>query len=316
MTPIVTLTMNPTVDIAAVARNVVHTFKVRCTSVRHDPGGGGVNVARVVHSLGEEVTAVYTAGGPSGDRLRLLLERMGLDQRALPVADDTRDSFTVFDHATGNEFRFVLPGPELSQSEWRSCLDVLRSLRASYLVLSGSLPRGVPEDFYAQAARIGSEGGARVLLDTSGEALRAALDQGVYLIKPNLRELAELTGGAADEEPDRARLARSVVEAGKAEIVALTLGHEGALLAWRDGTLRMRPPPVSTRSAVGAGDSFLGGFVVGLARGRPLTDSFRLAMAAGAAALLTPGTELCRSGDVLRLYDETAWSELSSDLAG
>lgn len=311
----VTLTMNPAVDIAAVAQHVEHTFKVRCASVRHDPGGGGINVARVVHKLGGPVLAVYTGGGPPGERLRQLLDREGLHQRLIPIEDDTRDSFAVFESGTGNEFRFVLPGPELRETEWRSCLELLRSLEMDYLVLSGSLPLGVPEDFYAQAARIAKERGARVLLDAAGTALKAALSEGVYLVKPNLRELMDLTESTADAEADQARLAQSLIAVGNAEIVALTLGHEGAHLVWKDSTLRLRPPPVSTQSAVGAGDSFLGGFVVGLAQGWALTDSFRLAMAAGAAALLTPGTELCRPEDVMRLFNETLWSDLVSDPA-
>lgn len=315
MKSIVTLTMNPAVDIAAVAQHVEHTFKVRCTSVRHDPGGGGINVARVVHKLGGTVLAVYTGGGPPGDRLRQLLDREGLNQRLIPIEDDTRDSFAIFESATGNEFRFVLPGPELRETEWRSCLGVLRSLEMDYLVLSGSLPRGVPEDFYAQAARIAKERDARVLLDAAGVGLKAALNEGVYLVKPNLRELMDLTESTADAEADQVRLAQSLIATGKTENVALTLGHEGAHLVWKDGTLRLRAPPVTTQSAVGAGDSFLGGFVVGFVRGWSLTDSFRLAMAAGAAALLTPGTELCRPEDVMRLFNETLWSDLVSDPA-
>jgi len=316
MKSIVTLTMNPTVDIAAVAENVVHTFKVRCTSVRHDPGGGGINVARVVHKLGSEVIAAFPAGGPPGNRLQQLLDREGLCQRLVAIKDDTRDSFTVFERATGNEYRFVLPGPELHESEWRSCLDLLKCLPMNYLVLSGSLPRGVPENFYAQAARTAKKQGARVLVDTAGTALKAALDEGVYLVKPNLRELMDLTECTANEKAEQAQLARSLIKTGKAEIVALTLGHKGALLAWDDDTLHLRAPLVTTQSAVGAGDSFLGGFLVGLVRGWALTDSFRLAMAAGAAALLTPGTELCRPEDVVRLYIETNWKELASDPAG
>jgi len=290
---------------------VVHTFKVRCTSVRHDAGGGGINVARVVHRLGLEVTAIYTAGGPSGQRLHQLLDREGLQQRIVAIESDTRESFTVFERASGNEYRFVLPGPELREPEWRSCLELLRGLPMDYLVLSGSLPPGAPEDFYAQATRIAKDRGARILVDAAGAPLKAALEEGVHLVKPNLRELMDLTERRADVKADQARLAQSLIETGKTEIVALTLGRDGALLAWPEGTLRLRAPSVLTQSAVGAGDSFLGGFVVGLVRGWPTTDSFRFAMAAGAAALLTPGTELCRPEDVMRLYNDTNWRELA-----
>ena len=313
MKSVVTLTMNPAVDIAAVAKNVVHTFKVRCTSVRHDPGGGGINVARVIRKLGGDVTAIFTAGGPPGERLKGLLEREGLDRRPLPIEQDTRDSFTVFETATGNEFRFVLPGPELRESEWRLCLDYLQGIEADYLVLSGSLPPGVPSDFYARAARIAKGRSARVVVDTSGGALKEVLDEGVFLIKPNLRELTDLVGPSPDRKTGPVAMARSIVEDGGAELVALTLGQDGAVLVWNDGTLKLRPPTIAAQSAVGAGDSFLAGFLVGLVRDWPLGDAFRLAMAAGAAALLTPGTELCQPDEVQRLYDSTNWVEIADD---
>lgn len=202
----------------------------------------------------------------------------------------------------------------MSEMEWRTCLDLLAELPKNYCILSGSIPPGVPDDFYARAARIAKERGARVLLDAAGETLKSALEEGVYLVKPNLNELMGLAEGLVVTLPDWVRLAQSLVRAGKANIVALSLGHEGALLVSDDETLRLRAPSVPTRSVVGAGDSFLGGFVVGLVRGWSATAAFRLAMAAGAAALLTPGTELCRSEDVMRLYDETRWEDLAEKI--
>jgi 6-phosphofructokinase 2 len=172
------------------------------------------------------------------------------------------------------------------------------------LVASGSLPDGVPDDFYAQVARIAKQRGARFVLDTSGPALAAAAAEGVDLIKPNLREMRELTGSEPSDAYAWEVAARKLVESGKATVVALTMGHLGAALVTRDEVLRAQPIPITPRSAVGAGDSFLAALIWRLASGASRADAFRLAVAAGAAALLHPGTELCRPDDVARLVGQ------------
>ena len=167
---------------------------------------------------------------------------------------------------------------------------------------SGSLPPGVPIDFYAQAAEIARKLGAQFIVDTSGAALAAAIEQGVYLIKPNLREMCELAGEPLAKQTDWIAAARHSIEAGKVDIVALSLGHLGALLVTRDQALRAQALPIKAVSAIGAGDSFLGALVFSLARGDSLADAFRLGMAGGSAALIHAGTELCQPADVDRLY--------------
>ena len=302
--PIITLTMNPAVDISAEAEQVSPTRKVRCTSVRRDPGGGGINVARVIRTLGGQAIALYAAGGTSGKLIEELVKREKVDQDPIPIQGFTRESFTVLDRSSGNQFRFVFSGPELSDNEWQECLDHLFALdhTPEYIVASGSLPRGVPSDFYARVARFAKKEGARLVLDTSGEALRTALEEGVYLVKPNLRELQDLTGCRADNVAEQQALTRDLVANNNAEVVALTLGGEGALLTWRGGCEYVAPPKVEPQSAVGAGDSFVGGFTLAIARDRSLMDAFRFGIAAGTAALLTPGTELCHRADVERLH--------------
>lgn len=311
MKPILTLTMNPALDVSTAVERVVATHKLRCGPARVDPGGGGVNVARVVHRLGGEACALYVVGGPTGEAYRQLLEAEGVSGVPIAVAGSTRQDFTVDETATGEQYRFVLRGPELSQGEWRGALGILEEHVAagSYVVASGSLPPGVPDDFYARVARLCREREARCVLDSSGEALRAALEEGVCLVKPNRRELCGLTGRALDTAEEQERAARELVDGGQAEIVALTLGADGAVLAWRDGVLRLPALEVEAQSAVGAGDSFVGAMVLALARDRPLVEAFRYACAAGAAALLTPATELCRRDDVLRLDRQLAQAQ-------
>jgi len=174
--------------------------------------------------------------------------------------------------------------------------------KSDFLVASGSLPPGAPEDCYAQVARIGKQAGSRIILDTSGSALRLALEQGVCLCKPNLNELRNLVGSDLLEEREQEDAARSIVEQGKSEVVVVSLGGAGALLATRAGVTRMRAPTVKIQSKVGAGDSMVAGITLGLSRDMPLIEAVRFGLAAGSAAVMTPGTELCRRDDTERLY--------------
>jgi 6-phosphofructokinase 2 len=303
MAEIVTLTPNPAIDLSTSIDRVVPMRKLRCTAQRRDPGGGGVNVARVVKRFGGDVDAVFPIGGMTGQLLRRLVEDERIPNRVIEVDAETREDVSVTELSTGNQYRFVLPGMPLRESEWRRCLDVLAATQPppKFIVGSGSLPPGVPNDFYAQAAGIARSLGAKFILDTSGAPLVAALQHGVYLIKPNLREMRDLAGMELVNQDDWIIAAREYINAGKVEIVALSLGHLGALLVTRDQALRSPALPIKPVSAVGAGDSFLGALVFSLAKGDSLADAFRLGVAAGSAALIHEGTELCQPDDVRRL---------------
>jgi len=306
MPHIVTLTLNPAIDVATSVPTVTPEHKLRCGAVRRDPGGGGINVARVVRELGGESIAVYTRGGATGLLLEELLEEKGLLRRSIPVEGGTRESFTVAEGTSAREYRFILPGPVLSEKEWQRCLDAVAdvSVGAAFVVASGSLPQGVPDDFYARVARLARRLGVRAVVDTSGPPLAAALEEGVYLAKPNRRELRELTGLAAEDLATQAAAARELVARGRAEVLAVSMGADGALLTTRDGQLRATTPPVETHSSVGAGDSFLAGLTLALARGRPHDEALRWGIASGTAALLSQGTDLCRRVDVERLFTQ------------
>ena len=306
MTDIVTITPNPAVDLWTSVERIVPVSKLRGTSQRRDPGGGGINVARVIKRLGGDVSAIYSVGGVTGELLRKLLDKAGVASRTFAIAEETREDFFVSEISTGQPYRFILPGPRLSESEWQECLRLLSGIEPfpRFVVASGSLPDGVPDDFYARVARIAKQRGARMILDTSGRALAEAVAEGVDLIKPNLREMRELAGSESSNANEWEAAARALVHSGKVAVIALTMGHLGAVLVTRDQVLRAQPLPVTPVSAVGAGDSFLGALIWRLAAGADLRESFRQAVAAGAAALLNPGTELCRPDDVKRLAEK------------
>src|SRR6516162_6264399 len=191
MTDIVTITPNPAVDLSTSVERIIPVHKLRGTSQRRDPGGGGINVARVVKRLGGDVSAIYPVGGTTGGLLRKLLDQEGVASRTYAITEETRVDFFVTETDTGQPYRFILPGPNLNEGEWQECLKLLSGMKPfpRFVVASGSLPGGVPDDFYARVARIAKEHGARVCLDTSGQPLAAAVAEGVDLIKPNLREM-------------------------------------------------------------------------------------------------------------------------------
>lgn len=312
MTAIVTFTPNPALDISTSIDRIMSTHKMRCTTPRYDPGGGGINVARVVRRLGGDVTAVYPRGGFTGQLFDSLVGREHVACKTSAIAAETRQDWAVHEDASGTQFRFVLPGPTLAEVEWRACLDALAACadRADFVVASGSLPPGAPPDFYARTSRIVKSGPGKFLLDSSGAALKAALAEGVWLIKPSLRELCEAVGESLDGEADWVRGGAALVKDGRAGIVALTLGERGALLVARDRVIRAEPPPITALSSVGAGDSFLGALVWGLAAGYDLADALRLGVAAGSSAVLNPGTELAHADDTRRLFDAVTVREL------
>jgi 6-phosphofructokinase 2 len=302
---IVTVTLNPSIDSSTRVDRVVADRKLRCDAPRFEPGGGGINVSRAVAQLGGTSKALYTAGGHAGEQLKELMDAEGISHEPLAIGGRTRTNLMVMASEEEQQYRFGMPGPDLGD-EWRACLDRVLGLESApeYLVVSGSVPPGVPDDIYAQIASWGRQAGIRVVVDTSGEPLRAAATAGAYLLKPNLRELSVLAGTTVSEDGEQVQAAESLVEEGSAEVVLVTLGSGGALLVRRSGCTRLRAPTVPIRSKVGAGDSTVAGMVLALSRGHHLEAAARFGIAAGAAAVMSPGTELCRREDTERLYEQ------------
>lgn len=303
---ICTLTMNPTVDKSATVGRVVANEKLRCDAPEVDPGGGGLNVSRVVHELGGSTTAVYPVGGHTGGLLQELMEREGVRQATIPIEETTRESITVTDAESGDQYRFVMPGPSLRRSEWEAAIgavvDALEDAR--YVVASGSLPPEVPSDFYARLGRELKSLGRRLVVDSSGGALRAVGEEGAFLFKPNRREVEDLVGrGLRDREAWKRALEDFIAGEG-AEAVVVSLGAEGAFFVSREGSEMLSVPDVSVKSRIGAGDSTLAGMVFALTEGRPLREAVLFGLAAGAAAVTTSGTKLCRRSDVESLFEE------------
>ena len=310
---IVTLTLNPAIDISSEAETVRHTHKVRTRGEAMEPGGGGINVARVLAMLDADVTALFLGGGATGRLLDELLERGGIARRMIETGEDSRVSLTVLETSTGHEYRFVPEGPEVTEREAAEAIEAAVEADCDYLIASGSLPRGVAVDFYAKLASRLAERGTRFVLDTSGEPLKTALGRGgIFLVKPSRGEFEAFVGRKLSAA-DLAKEAERLVAAGTAENVAITLGREGAILASREGTQVVPAIPVEACSAVGAGDSFTAGMVYGFSLGRSAGEAFRVGLAAGAAAVLSCGSELAKRDDLERLVGAALSGEQVDD---
>lgn len=303
MTGIVTLTLNPTVDLAVTTEQVRPDDKLRCSPPQRDPGGGGVNVARAASRLGADTLAVVPVGGPSGQRLRRLLEAEHLPLATIDIGGETRESWTVDERSSQDQYRFVLPGPPLSPDEVDACIAAVREHAETLVVASGSLPPDVPTDTWGRLVRACAAEDCRSIVDSTGDALRAAVDAGVWLLKPNLRELSQLVGRDLEDDSQIRAAARELLGGGT-EAVVVSMGAGGALLVTAEGTDHVRSPTVPIRSRVGAGDSTVAGIATALLRGDDLPTAVRWGVAAGAAAVMTDGSELCRGEDTERLFAE------------
>ncbi|GAA3951841.1 1-phosphofructokinase family hexose kinase [Hymenobacter algoricola] len=304
MASIVTLTLNPTVDKSTTADQIVPDQKLRCAAPKFEPGGGGINVSRALKRLGADSVAIFPVGGPSGTLLRELLSQEQIQQHPVETVGRTRENFIVVDDSTGKQYRFGMPGTPLSAAEQQLLLAALQSLPAppDFLVISGSLPPGVAPDFLVAILRAAKARGTKVVLDTSGPALQQGVQEGVFLIKPNVGELSKMTGEDELDDEAVAAAAQTLVREGRAEIVVVSLGAQGACVVTKDVVDHIPAPTVKRRSTVGAGDSMVAGLVYGLATGLSVREMARLGVACGSAATMNPGTELFKKADVDRLY--------------
>ena len=303
-TRILTVTANPSIDTTATVDLVIAEAKLRCASPSHLPGGGGINVSRAIRELGGSSTAIYPAGGYYGGLLKHLLDVEGLSHLPLDIEDLTREDLIVLEKSTGRQFRFGMPGPLMKETDIKRMLEAIRSIspKPHYVVASGSLPPGAPQDFYARVADVSREIGARLIVDTSGRPLQIAARSDLFILKPNLRELAQIIGHDIRDETEIRPAARSVLETGGSEAVVVSLGPVGALLVTKSESLFVRAPAVRVVSRVGAGDSLVAGIVFSLSQGASLEDSVRYGVASSSAAVMSPDIQLCRHRDVERLY--------------
>ncbi|WP_306586708.1 6-phosphofructokinase II [Hafnia paralvei] len=305
MTPIFTLTLAPSLDTSTTTAKLYPDGKLRCSEPIYEPGGGGINVARAIAHLGGKACAIFPAGGPTGQHLAELLQQERVEIQTVKTQAWTRQNMHVHTEVTCEQYRFVMPGAKLTTQEFEQLRECVLALpHGSILVISGSLPEGVTVAELQSLIRLAQTKGIECVLDSSGQALIAGLEVGgLLLVKPNQKELSELSCKDLLEEPSSVlEAAQSIVAAGKSKYVVVSLGAQGALAVAQNHWVQVVPPPVKMRSTVGAGDSMVGAMVLKLSQQADLLDIARYGVAAGSAATLNKGTRLCQQHDVNALY--------------
>lgn len=304
MGSILTLTLNPAVDLSTAVDTVVPERKLRCDEAVREPGGGGINVARAIRNLGGHATALVATGGRTGERLVDLLREEQIPLVTVDAGGETRESVNVFERSSTQQYRFIMPGPALDRQMTARVIETMRELDPfpQWVVASGSLPSGGDVEVYRRVADLCVERNSKLIVDTSGDALRATLGPGVFLIKPNVNEFRTLIGepDAGDEQLEAE--ARRIIDDGGTRAVLISLGSGGALLVAEGECRRIPAPTVRIESKVGAGDSMVAGVVLALSRGASVEEAATRGVASGAAAVMTPGTELCRGEDAEQLF--------------
>jgi 6-phosphofructokinase 2 len=303
MGTIVTITFNPAIDKSTTVPQLIPEKKLNCTRPVYEPGGGGINVARAIKRLGADATAIYLAGGASGKVFTSLLEKENIPIIPIETLGVTRENVIVKEVASNQQFRFGMPGDKVNDKEWESCLLALSQVPdVSYLVVSGSLPDGIPTDIFERLAHIAHAKSTKLVVDTSGNALILAAQAGAYLIKPNLKELAHLVGRESLSIAQVEQASKEVVHKYPCEVIVTSLGAEGAMITTKEDSFHIMTPQVKIQSTVGAGDSMLAGIVLSLFQNKDLLAAAQYGVACGTAATMNEGTELCHLKDVEMLY--------------
>lgn len=300
---IVTLTVSPALDKSAHFSGLVAEQKIRCHSALFDAGGGGINVSKAISKLGGNSLAVLTSGGATGEMLKDLLKRDSIPFEAIETKTWTRENFVAVDDHTNSQYRFVFPAPAVSVNEIQRIIATIQELKFKYLVISGGLSEGLEVDFYKQIAEKAKKNNSKLIVDTTGEALKKVLEAGVYLIKPNVGELAKLIGVERLEMEEVKDTAKQIIAKGGAEIVVVSLGPQGAVLVTKDNYEFVPAPHVVKKSTVGAGDSMVGGMVWALSQNKSLKEVIRWGVACGSAATMNEGTQLFKTEDAKRLFE-------------
>ncbi|KEO50803.1 1-phosphofructokinase family hexose kinase [Thioclava pacifica] len=302
MPDILTITLKPAVDFATSTDHVEAGPKLYCSEPRVDPGGGGVNVARAISRLGGDVRAFVVVGGAMGDRLLALLAAEGVPVEACRVAGETGYSLAVTDGASGEQFRFTLPGGRVSESEAAMILERISEVvpKNGFVVLSGGAAKGLPEDFAQKVQAVVSQNNARLIVDTSKAPLlhlisspTAPLD----VLRLDRSEMEKALGCSMRSVADNLAFCEGLVERGVARIVISGHGAQGSAMVANGEKFFCHAPQVPVRSKIGAGDALVGAFTFSLAQGKAPEEALRWGVAAAAATVGTEGTALLdRSG--------------------
>jgi 1-phosphofructokinase family hexose kinase len=291
---IYTVTLNPTLDITYTLDEITFEEPVRASQVLKNPGGKGINVSIALHSMGIHSIVVGLIGGFTGKEVLALLEDEGLDLRFKEIENETRTNVVILGEKDGNELAIRSAGPMVIEKKTelisRFILDIVQP--PGLLVLSGSLPPGMRDDIYASLITYGKSRGMKTILDSHDKPLSMGIEAGPYLIKPNIEELGDLASREFAGTDLIIEYCRGLIEKG-VEIVAISLGGDGALIVTQKEAWRGMVPSIEGEHTIGAGDSMVAGLIMGIVQDKPLEELFKIGLACGLSAVMNEGPGLC-----------------------
>lgn len=301
---IITVTLNPAIDKSTTTDLIQPEAKQRCTEVLNEPGGGGINVSKALKKLNASSVALFPAGGHNGEMLKGLLDAEKILFHSINSTVETRENWVVLESETNNQFRFTFPGRAIEEQVVKDLIDDMLSFSPEYVVSSGSLPPGLPDYFYGLIVKTANAVGAKCIVDTSGPALQALKGKHAFLIKPNIGELCKMLSISRLENNEVPDAAQQAVRDGFAELIAVSMGPDGAWLVTGEKKYFAAAPPVKKKSTVGAGDSMVAGITFMLQQKQPLQQVINFGVACGSAATMNDGTQLFKLKDVHALYEQ------------
>ncbi|MEQ1796529.1 MAG: 1-phosphofructokinase family hexose kinase [Lacibacter sp.] len=299
---ILTITLNPCIDKSSTVEKIKPESKLRCSEVVNEPGGGGINVSKALKKLETTSVALFPSGGHNGNMLCSLLDEENIVFHAVDSKVETRENWIVLEESTVNQYRFTFPGRQVQEATIITLIDQIRSFSPSFVIASGSLPPGLPDYFYGLVVKNAKSVGAKCIVDTSGPALQALQGKGAYLIKPNIGELCKMLNVDWLDKEEVADAAHQAIMDGYAEMIAVSMGPEGAWIVSEEERYFATAPKVEKRSTVGAGDSMVAGMTFMLEQDRSLKEVISYGVACGSAATMNEGTQLFKKEDADRLY--------------
>lgn len=303
MSKIVTITFSPCIDKSTSITSLIPDKKLTCATPILEPGGGGINVSRALKKLGVDSIAIFPSGGYTGKFFNHLMVNENIEAVIIGAFNETRENIIILDESKNIQYRFGMPANELMNIEWQRCLKAVQDITdVEFLIASGSLPPAVPLNIFAQLSKIAKLKNAKFIVDTAGEALKLAIEEGVFLLKPNISELGRLAFQEKISIEEAKKIAREIILNEKCETMVISMGAEGAMLVTKDITQIIKPPDVKRKSTVGAGDSMVAGIVYYLSMGKSIIEATKFGVACGTAATMNSGTELCKKYDADNLY--------------
>jgi 6-phosphofructokinase 2 len=296
---IITVTFSPCIDKSVSIKKMIPESKLKCFDIESYPGGGGINVARVLTRFECDVTAFFPVHRNKISIFESSLNDEKVHYATIPTDHETRENIEVLDLSSNKQYRLVMPNNELSEEEWKICLLKIKQFKKiDILVISGSMPLNCPATIFQELSKIAIAKKAKLIIDTSGKALKNAITEPIFLIKPNLEEFGVLIGKDNLTKSNLRNNAKKFMSEHKCENLVVSLGSKGAMLFNKSVVFDSKPPKVKIKSTVGAGDSMLAGIVYGLDNDLNLKECLNLGVALGTATTMKQGTELCSKEDV------------------